>query len=215
MGVRCWQAGVVSDDERLTLDGRLALSRLADMQPSYDDMFVNGIEWDWIKWPVKLMFPFIPKFIQEAGNAGQQFARCESRLEAVLKIREVAARNAKLHGGDAQWGRVEQEVSRGGSPFLSELPHLVSFVKELSGGLNNPFLLFELGDVVRQLQVQRVVKDQILASIAELQLGEAAAAPRLRLAMVKAMASASAKYTKGDEHNLVKSGEPAGMGSKE
>ena len=215
MGNRCWEAGTPSDDERFSLDGRLSLERLKELQPSYHDVVTTGIEWDWIRWPVEIVHPWIPKLFQEAGNAGQQIARCESRLEVMLKIREVAARNARLHNGDAAWDKVLAEAKRGGSPFLAEMPHLVTYVKGLSGGLSNPFMLYELRDFVRQLQAQRVVKGQTLATIAELALGAEAAAPRFRLALVKAMASASVKYTKADEQWLFKSAELTSMCSKE
>ena len=215
MGNRCWQAGSPSDDERFTLDGRLSLERLREIQPSYAEMVDDGIEYDFIRWPVEIVFPFIPKLFQEAGNAGQQIARCESRLEVMLKIREVAARNAKLNNGDPKWDRVEREAKRGGSPFLPEMPHLVSFVKNLAGGLNDPFLLYELRDFSRQLQTQRVVKGQTLATIAEVELGAQAAAPRFRLAAVKAMVAASAKFAKGNEQNLFKSSEFLAMKSIE
>ena len=75
----------------------------------------------------------------------------------MLKIREIAARNAKTSpDGNPQWERVQREAARSGSPFKDELEGLCTFVRELSGGLVNPVLLFELRDFGKQLQTVRV-----------------------------------------------------------
>ena len=133
MGIRCWQAGSPCEDTRFSVDGRLSLQRLKELQPEYAELVENGIDWDLIRWPVEDHFPFIPKLIQEAGNAGQQIAKAESRLEVMLRIRDAAARNARLNGGDPLWKDVETEAGRGGSPFKNELPHLITFCEGTSG----------------------------------------------------------------------------------
>ena len=99
----------------------------------------------------------MPELLQESGNATQQIARCESRIEVMLKVREIARRNMNRHN-DPMWGNVTIQAARGGSAFKDELPGLVSFVCHLSGGLQNPIFLYELRDFARQLAVVRTRK---------------------------------------------------------
>ena len=53
----------------------------------------------------------------------------------MLKIRTIAHRIKNMNNnGNPEWSRVEQEATRGGTPFKNEIPGLIAFVKELSGG---------------------------------------------------------------------------------
>ena len=73
-------AGSPSDDARCSQDGRLSIRRLEEQQPQYAKAVKEGIEWDILRWQLEDEYPWIPKLFQEAGNAGQHIARCESRL---------------------------------------------------------------------------------------------------------------------------------------
>jgi len=204
-GFRAIDAGCPSDDARFTIDGRLSISVLADNQPKYAAAVRDGVEWDAIDWEVEDVFTWIPKLLQEAGNAGQQIARCESRIEVMLKVQIIANRIAGLdQHGVADWDRVQKESARGGAPFASELHGLVMYVKELSGGLEDPVLLFEYRDFTRQLQTQRIVKGHMYQALADVQISSEGACPLFRMAMAKSMSSASEKYARGDEQNLFK-----------
>jgi len=191
-GFRAIDAGCPSDDARFTIDGRLSISVLADNQPKYAAAVRDGVEWDAIDWEVEDVFTWIPKLLQEAGNAGQQIARCESRIEVMLKVQIIANRIAGLdQHGVADWDRVQKESARGGAPFASELHGLVMYVKELSGGLEDPVLLFEYRDFTRQLQTQRIVKGHMYQALADVQISSEGACPLFRMAMAKSMSSAS------------------------
>ena len=78
--------------ESISQDGKLSLTRLQEMQPTYADACMQGIEWDMFRWPFIKAFPWVGSLVQEAGNAGQAISHCESRLEVMLKIAQIAKR---------------------------------------------------------------------------------------------------------------------------
>jgi hypothetical protein len=204
MGMRCWLFASPSDDSRFTEDGRLSLRRLKELQPAYHKAVVEGIEWDFIEWAVEDAWPWVPALLQEAGNATQQISRAENRMQIMQKIVEIARRNMRLHG-DPQWNRVQMDATRGGSPFKEEVVGLITYVKELSGGLEEPTLLNELRDFVKQLGSVRTVKGYMLAAAADMRVGTEGACAIFRMAIAKAMFSCSAQYTKGDSQALFRS----------
>ena len=77
--------------------------------------------------------------LNESGNAFQAIAKCETRMQVVLIVREIA-RRCEVAGG-VDWDRVLCEASRAESPFKSEVGGNCCFVRELSGGLAEPVLL--------------------------------------------------------------------------
>ena len=95
-------------------------------------------------------------------------SRCVSRLELMLSIREIAARLERLHPKQDWWDRVQREALRAGNPFSQEVPGFAAFVRVLSGGLQNPWILFELREFVRQCQSSKIVRAPFLQAVAEL-----------------------------------------------
>ena len=156
-GLRCIAEEMPCTDERFTKDGRLNTGVLRIRDPTYANAVAQGIQWNVCLWPAEDAWPWLPELLQESGNASQQIARCESRIEVMLKVMEIARRNMDLHQ-DPMWSNVTIQAARGGSAFKDELPGLVSFVCHLSGGLQNPIFLFELRDFARQLAVVRTRK---------------------------------------------------------
>ena len=112
------------------------------------------------------------------------------------------------------WNKVQRESVRSGCKFKLEVPGLVAFVKQLSGGLANPIFLYEYRDFCRQVVQQKIIKGSVLQAVAEVKLGEEGAAPIFRIALVKAMASSTPKYSKGDEQGLFKTSDIMGLTSE-
>ena len=202
-GFRCFQSASPCDDARFSEDGVLCLRKLAEAQPAYAHAVKEGMQWDVIHWPVEDRWPWTSALLQEAGNASQQIAKAETRLQVLLKIREIAYRNVRLHG-EASWEAVERAAVRGGSPFKEELSGLVSYVKELSGGLENPHLLWELRDFAKQLPAVKIVKGAFLHAAATMQVGTEGSTPLFRMACVKAMMACSRQWAPGDCQGLFK-----------
>ena len=214
-GLRCFLEAGGHEDERLTHDGKLSLDRLKQLDANYYTACTEGLDYDVIHYEVEDFYPWLPKLFQESGNAGQQIARCETRLEVCLKIRDIAARLNALYGTTENWWpRVAQEASRAGGAFLDEIHGLVVFVKELCGGLENPVLLNELRDFVRACKCVRVVRGPFLQAVAVLVVGTEGAAPLFRLAVVKAMFSCSDKFARGEHQALYKTSDIASFANK-
>ena len=192
--------------EKISQDGKLSLARLQEHQPQYAEACRGGIEWEVFRWPLVKAFPWVPDLIQEAGNAGQAIAHCENRLELMLKIAKIANRKQKdtSSGGSVDWTSVVREATRAGGDFKGEVQGFVDFVKQLSGGLNDPWVLHELRDFCRQLPSHAIIKGHMAKSVANAKIGGEGGAPLFRLACMKAMASASHKFRKGDEQCLMK-----------
>lgn len=211
-GFRCFIGASPCDDPRFTVDGRLSLSKLKEKQPSYAEAVEEGIKYDCMKYQVDDAHPWISKLFQEAGNAGQQIAQGESRLEILLKIAGAALRLKTLYG-TTDWERVKREAGRAGASYPGEMEGLVDTVKELSGGLENPVLLNEFKAFCRKLQGGcRVVRGYVLGALATADWG-GEAMPLLKNAFMKAMSSTSPKYALGDEQTLFKSTDFQGLSS--
>ena len=211
-GLRCfWHGAPVPEKEperfaTISQDGKLSLSRLQEAQPIYAGAVVEGIVWDVFKWQFIDVFPFIPSLAQEAGNAGHGAAKSESRLEVMLKIAASAKKKLAIAPHlKIPWDSVQREACRGsGVAYKHEIPDLCTYVQELSGGIENPWALYELRDFCRHLKKVNVVRGNVAAALAKANIGKEGSAPLFRLACMKAMCSASAKYSKGDEQILLK-----------
>eukprot|EP00959_Pyramimonas_sp_CCMP1952_P345642 7238526-Pyramimonas_sp.AAC.1 len=96
MGLRCLYAEVPMPQkdperfDRISQYGFLSMKRLREAQPDYAKACDEGIEWKVFRYEFVKTFPWISNLAQEAGNAGQQIARRESRLSLKFKIASTA-----------------------------------------------------------------------------------------------------------------------------
>ncbi len=118
-GFLCFQHSMPCNDPRFSVDGKLSVRRLGEVQPVYLEAITTGVPWDCFTYQFEDAFPWISELFQEAGNAGQSIARCESRLEVCLKMRKIALRLSDDEGrlDETKWSRVIQEAQRSGSSF--------------------------------------------------------------------------------------------------
>ena len=217
MGLRCFNAEVpvpTSMPERfdkISHEGKLSLTRLREVQPDYAKACDEGIEWKVFRYEFVKQFPWVSNLAQEAGNAGQQIARCESRMSLMFKIASIANRHHA--DGAIDWDNVIREATRAGSLFPGEIDGLVKYVKELSGGLANPIFLNELRDFSRQLTSQCVVTGSMAKSLAETQIKNEGAAVTFKLACMKAMTCATGKFARDGHQMLLKPGDVTALSS--
>lgn len=218
MGLRCINAGVPVPTvmperfDRISHQGKLSLTRLREVQPDYAKACDEGIEWKVFRYEFVKEFPWISNLAQEAGNAGQQIARCESRMSLMYKIAAIANRH-HTGGTMIDWDSVIREATRAGSLFPGEIDGLVKYVKELSGGLGNPIFLNELRDFSRQLTSQCVVTGSMAKSLAEVQIKHEGAAATFKLACMKAMTCATGKFARDGHQMLLKPGDVTALSS--
>ena len=136
----------------------------------------------------------------------------------MMKIRQIAKRNATKTSsaaglGDPEWDKVRQEAIRSGSPFASEIDGLTEFVKELSGGLEDPVFLNEFKAFCKQLKTEQIIRGVMCNAVAKLKIGTEGNAAFFRIAAMKAMASASDKYSRGEEQALFKTSDLSAFAS--
>ena len=200
--------GVESTISSLTEeDGKLLLRKLREKDPEYADAVEQGLEWNIIRWQVEDAFPFIMDLVQEAGNASQALAQCESRAEIMLKLHASAVRlfadPKNLKDVDRTWLRVQAEALRGKPNFADEVLDLLKFVRSLSGGLESPTYLLALRDFQRSLKQSATVKGWLYANLAEVSVGGVFAnAPDFRLACIKAALATDKVFPNGDQRLL-------------
>ena len=86
---------------------------------AYTKLCDEGIEWKVFRYEFVKQFPWVSNLAQEAGNAGQQIARCESRISLMFKIASIANRHHT--DGSIAWDKVIQEATRAGFLFPGEI----------------------------------------------------------------------------------------------
>ena len=101
------------------------------------------------------------------------------------------------------WDKVRRQAGRG-AVFKHEIDHMVDYVKEMSGGLDNPVFLHELRDFNRHLARATIVRSDIAAAVATCKIAKEGSGVLFKLACMKAMHGPSDKYRKGDEQSLLK-----------
>ena len=176
------------------------MRKLEDKQPKYANAVLVGLIWNVIPHQVEDMFGALMDLLQEAGNRAQKRAQEETRFEIILKIHARAKGILKANADIDEavlWERVSREALRGDPSFKDEVPDFLKFVKHLSGGLADAKFLTRLRDFSRTLPQPRVVKGNVLATLATIQIGGVDAAPRVRIACIEAMMSCSATYVHG------------------
>ena len=157
-------------------------------------------------------FPDLAHVVSEAGNAGQQIAKPETRTQIMFKIHQFAKRQ-HAHSSSVDWASVARHASRARPPFKSEINDLCTVVAKLSGGIERPVLLEEYNEFLHQLKTERVVRGSFMAAAATANLGHADA-PLFKWAMFKAMASASEKYASGVDATLLRTADVRSIASK-
>ena len=94
---------------------------------------------------------------------------------------------------------MQREALRARSTFSDEIESLTVFVREMSGGLADPWILFERRNFIRSCQNCRTVRGPILEAVAMFRLKGfgAETASHFRLALCKAMLSCSDEFAEG------------------
>ena len=210
---------IKSDNEKISENGRLSLSKLERVQPAYAAAVREGMTWNDIPHEVEMYFgSAIVDLMQEAGNASQKRAQEETRIEVIMKIHQKAKsllESDQNLDDEEIWRRVQKDALRGNPSFKDEVPDFIKFVKGLSGGLKNPIYLVRIRDFIRTLPAPKVVKGNVLGALATVKVGSADACPLFRVACVEAMFSASDEYTHGaGEQKLLSSSDISAMAGR-
>lgn len=216
---RCFFHGAPSEDEKMSENGRYSMHKLQLDRPAFGKAVAEGVEMWVMNRAVAERHPRLPDLFMEVGNLTQALAESETRFEVLLKMHGIAQRLFKAAQGSAAdpdelWSRVLRDGARGHPHFSEELGDFVLFLKNLSGGLNEPVFLEYLSGFNRALTDPRIVKGPMWGALAKVVIGEAHACAEFRIAVAMAMLSASAQYTgAGNEQTLFQVGDVQALGS--
>ena len=205
-GFRCFLQAGPSDHPKLSENGKWSLHKLRQLQPKYATAVEEGLDWFVVPAELEDCFPRIMELFMEAGNLPAALATTETRYQIVLKLHAAAQRHFKIPSGDSAdevWERVKLEAFRGRPSFKDEIGDFIIFLKNLSGGLDNPIHLDWITSFLRTLQNPRIVRGECFAAVATTPIGTMHACPEFRVAMLMSMLSASSKYSgPGNEQTL-------------
>ena len=195
-GNRCIACAAPHENPKCTSeDGKLSIHKIRQLRPGYADVVETGFEWDVVVWAAEDAFDGIMDLLQEAGNAGQQIAQAETRMELCLKIHGSAKRYKNIVKEEDLWKKVERDALRGKPAFRNEVPDLCVYVKHMSGSIESPHLLLDIVSFGRTLKTPRVITGSILAGLATAVLGEDGVGCMLfRMDSIRAMLAAGDKY---------------------
>lgn len=197
MFLRCMAAGVASDDEVLSDDGRLSLAKLKHRDAAFADAVENGLHWLVLSHRLRANFPELLSLIQSARNAAGQVARREHEVQVLLRLHHLALSEAKTSvNGQIPWERVRARVMASRPPCADELEDLSLFVAACGGGASATYLkdldAFHKAHVNSEL---RSVKGSFFAAVATMDFGQPT--PWLKMAFVKAQYTCPKTAVKG------------------
>lgn len=148
---------------------------------------------------------------QEAGNATHTAKTAETREQIMYKMLAAAhrillewQRGPRQVDVDEVWKRALREAGRGKPEFRDEIPHMLTFVRNLAGGIEEPVHLNYYRSFLRTLEGKlKIITGQDYENIAAVAIGQQHACPKLRIALCMAAASASAEYSTNGVQTLI------------
>ena len=133
---RCFKAGVAHEDPKVTVDGFLSLTKLAQVDPSWHAAIQDGLEGLVISHDVTESHPDYVRLAQAAGNASGQIASVEHELQLARKVTVAIDGLLKRSGKTTVvYNDVAPDILRSRPPSASALPGIFMFVLKCGGGL--------------------------------------------------------------------------------
>ena len=86
---RAFVYGIPHDDEKVCIEGRLSLEKLALLDPAWCSSIREGLEWMVVSYQVCEAFPEYVGLAQSAGNAAGQIASGEGELQLARKVNQA------------------------------------------------------------------------------------------------------------------------------
>ena len=182
--MRCILEGSAHWEERICTDGKLDLHKVRQIAPELAAACEEGMSWDVLDYVAEERWPCLVDLLQEAGNLGQAVAKAETRLEVCLKMHETARKKvlqlqqsttAQLTATEQKqvvWDHVLIVAARSSPGFADELPDLVKYVQNLSGGTTHASLLHELVAFSKRCSNPATIPAPVMAAVANAALGE-------------------------------------------
>ena len=141
VGLRAVKAGIPSENERLSQNGCMSLSRLRARDIAHAEAVEKGLCWTVLKWQVRMLYPGVLPVLQGALNVAGQLQRKESEMQGLLSLHHLSSQY-EASGQDIDWSAVKKNVLRTCPPFGDIIDDLIAFVATRAGGRDGKFLHF-------------------------------------------------------------------------
>jgi hypothetical protein len=132
-GFRALSHGCLSDNEEMTLGGKLSIEKIKDRDPALAMAAVHGVTWQVITSATVAAFPRMCGLVQAAGNAAGQIAKGEHELQVLRKLHNTYVLEQK-RCAQVAFADVKLTVMRSKPPCVQSIPGMYQFMLKYSGG---------------------------------------------------------------------------------
>lgn len=154
-GLNAIAHGVEHESPELTLNGKLSLSKISEIDAEYAKAVQDGLDWLIVSNRVVAAFPSFASLLQSAYNVGGHLQRSESELQLLRKIHHSCLVHERTTGkSQVLWSDVKASVLKSKPTHSLTCPSLFTFCVKFSGGCDG-HLLQETEDFVKAFGYQR------------------------------------------------------------
>ena len=128
--------GVPHSYEPATVDGKLNLARVQELDPGLAQAAREGLPWQIISAEVATRWPEFLHMVQSAGNA--LLTKAESEMQLLRRIHTMSTRMEAA--GSLEFQKVKKLALASKPPCSACVPHLYKFALQFCGGASAPML---------------------------------------------------------------------------
>ena len=125
--LRCALHEVVSEEELVSLNGRMSMSKIQSIDKALFDACHAGLEWTVIHRDVMDFSPKIAQLIQSACNVSSHIAKGESEWQILARMTSLM--KTQPH---ADWNQVKKQVLQTKPQCHEATPYMFTFLKNFS-----------------------------------------------------------------------------------
>ena len=125
--LRCALHEVASEEELVSLNGRISMSKIQSVDKALFDACHAGLEWTVIHRDVMSFSPQIAQLVQGACNVSSHIAKGESEWQILARMRSLM--RTQPH---AEWNQVKKQVLQTKPQCHEATPYMFTFLKNFS-----------------------------------------------------------------------------------
>jgi hypothetical protein len=125
--LRCALHEVASEEELVSLNGRISMSKIQSVDKALFDACHAGLEWTVIHRDVMSFSPQIAQLVQSACNVSSHIAKGESEWQILARMRSLM--RTQPH---AEWNQVKKQVLQTKPQCHEATPYMFTFLKNFS-----------------------------------------------------------------------------------
>ncbi len=192
--LRCGAAAVASDDENLSLNGHISMSKISELCPELSTAIEEGITVLEFCAEFNDAYPELVELIIEADNVPMQTASADTSASLFLKAYSPAK------DGDS-WATVLLKMQRT-APHGVDVQPFVNFTEAWMGTIDDPWVLKDFADYCGTLKNPRELPPSTVQMLVDMDLGPLVGA-HWRGSCLKVIAGALPKYMIGHDNTVI------------